>query len=109
MLYGEQLFNYYEFISIEELIACLNSKKKLPNNSILLTFDVTGNTYEENVVQYKFWYSFLFMLFAIALISSVVRYFNLVNNYGITPNIRGVMFPLVGLVLIILRTIFEAY
>ena len=75
--------------------------------SILLTFDVTGNTYEENVVQYKFWYSFLFMLMAIALISSVVRYFNLVNNYGITPNIRGVMFPLVGLVLIILRTIFE--
>ena len=41
--------------------------------SILLTFDVTGNTYEENVVQYKFWYSFLFMLMAIALISSVVR------------------------------------
>ena len=77
--------------------------------SILLTFDVTGNTYDENVVQYKFWYSFLFMLFAIALISSVVRYFNLVNNYGITPNIRGVMFPLVGLVLIILRTIFEGY
>ena len=26
--------------------------------SILLTFDVTGNTYDENVVQYKFWYSF---------------------------------------------------
>ena len=77
--------------------------------SILLTFDVTGNTYDENVVQYKFWYSFLFMLMAIALISSVIRYFNLVNNYGITPNIRGVMFPLVGLVLIILRTIFEAY
>ena len=77
--------------------------------SILLTFDVTGNTYEENVVQYKFWYSFLFMLMAIALISSVVRYFNLVNNYGITPNIRGVMFPLVGLILIILRTMFEAY
>ena len=49
------------------------------------------------------------MLMAIALISSVVRYFNLVNNYGITPNIRGVMFPLVGLILIILRTIFEAY
>ena len=77
--------------------------------SILLTFDVTGNTYDENVVQYKFWYSFLFMLMAIALISSVVRYFNLVNNYGITPNIRGVMFPLVGLVLIILRTVFEGY
>ena len=77
--------------------------------SILLTFDVTGNTYEENVVQYKFWYSFLFMLMAIALISSVVRYFNLVNNYGITPNIRGVMFPLIGLILIILRTMFEAY
>ena len=30
--------------------------------SILLTFDVTGNTYEENVVQYKFWYSFLFLI-----------------------------------------------
>ena len=70
---------------------------------------MSSGTYEENVVQYKFWYSFLFMLMAIALISSVVRYFNLVNNYGTTPNIRGVMFPLVGLVLIILRTIFEGY
>ena len=49
------------------------------------------------------------MLMAIAFISSVVRYFNLVNNYGITPNIRGVMFPLVGLILIILRTMFESY
>ena len=77
--------------------------------SILLTFDVTGNTYEENVVQYKFWYSFLFILMAIALISSVIRYFNLVNNYGITLNIRGVIFPLVGIILIILRTIFENY
>ena len=77
--------------------------------SILLTFDVTGNTYEENVVQYKFWYSFLFMLMAIALISSIIRYFNLVNNYGVTLNIRGVIFPLVGLILIILRTIFEGY
>ena len=27
--------------------------------SILLTFDVTGNTYEENLIQYEFWYSFL--------------------------------------------------
>jgi peptidoglycan/xylan/chitin deacetylase (PgdA/CDA1 family) len=31
--------NYYEFIAIEDLIACLNGKKNLPNNSILLTFD----------------------------------------------------------------------
>ena len=77
--------------------------------SILLTFDVTGNTYEENVVQYKFWYSFLFMLMGIAFISSIIRYFNLVNNYGVTLNIRGVIFPLVGLILIILRTIFEGY
>ena len=75
--------------------------------SILLTFDVTGNTYDENVIQYKFWYSFLFMLMAIALISSGVRYFNLVNNYGITPNIRGLMFPLIGLIIIILRTFSE--
>ena len=28
--------------------------------SILLTFDVTGNTYEENLIQYEFWYSFCF-------------------------------------------------
>ena len=56
-----------------------------------------------------FTFHVLFMLMAIALISSVIRYFNLVNNYGITPNIRGVMFPLVGLVIIILRTIFEGY
>ena len=47
------------------------------------------------------------MLMAIALISSVIRYFNLVNNYGITPNIRGVMFPLIGIILIIIRTIFS--
>ena len=77
--------------------------------SILLTFDVTGNTYEENVVQYKFWYSFLFILFAMATINGFLRFFNLVNNYGLTPNIRGLMFPLVGIIIIILRTIFEGY
>ena len=86
-----------------------SSKPDIKINVDVKAQHVTGNTYEENVVQYKFWYSFLFMLMAIALISSVVRYFNLVNNYGTTPNIRGVMFPLVGLVLIILRTIFEGY
>ena len=77
--------------------------------SVLLTFDVTGNTYEENVVQYKFWYSFLFILFAMATINGFLRFFNLVNNYGLTPNIRGLMFPLVGIIIIILRTIFEGY
>ena len=77
--------------------------------SILLTFDVTGNTYEENVVQYKFWYSFLFILFAMATINGFLRFYNLVNNYGFKPTIRGLMFPLIGIILIILRTIFEAY
>ena len=77
--------------------------------SILLTFDVTGNTYEENVVQYKFWYSFLFILFAMATISGFLRFFNLVNNYGFKPTIRGLMFPLIGIILIIIRTIFEGY
>ena len=77
--------------------------------SILLTFDVTGNTYDENVVQYKFWYSFLFMLMTIALISALLRYFNFVNNYGVTPNIRVIMFPLIGLVIILLRTFTESY
>jgi len=77
--------------------------------SILLTLDVTGNTYDENVVQYKFWYSFLFMLMAIALISALLRYLNVVNNYGVTPNIRIIMFPLIGLVIILLRTFTEAY
>ena len=77
--------------------------------SILLTFDVTGNTYEENVVQYKFWYSFLFILFAIATLNGFLRFFNLVNNYGFKPTIRGLMFPLIGIVLTIIRTIFEGY
>lgn len=77
--------------------------------SILLTFDVTGNTYEENVVQYKFWYSFLLILFAMATISGFLRFFNLVNNYGFKPTIRGLMFPLIGIILIIIRTIFESY
>ena len=77
--------------------------------SILLTFDVTGNTYEENVVQYKFWYSFLFILFAMATINGFLRFFNLVNNYGFKPTIRGLIFPLIGIVLIIIRTIFEGY
>ena len=77
--------------------------------SILLTFDVTGNTYEENVVQYKFWYSFLFILFAMATINVFLRFFNLVNNYGFKPTIRGLMFPLIGIILIIIRTIFEGY
>ena len=60
--------------------------------SILLTFDVTGNTYEENVVQYKFWYSFLFILMAIALISSVIRYFNLVNNFFVNTRVNFKVF-----------------
>ena len=77
--------------------------------SILLTFDVTGNTYEENVVQYKFWYSFLFILFAMATINGFFRFYNLVNNYGFKPTIRGLMFPLIGIILIIIRTIFEGY
>ena len=77
--------------------------------SILLTFDVTGNTYEENVVQYKFWYSFLFILFAMATINGFLRFYNLVNNYGFKPSIRGLMFPLIGIILIIIRTIFEGY
>lgn len=77
--------------------------------SILLTFDVTGNTYEENVVQYKFWYSFLFILFAMATINGFLRFYNLVNNYGFKTTIRGLMFPLIGIILIIIRTIFEGY
>ena len=77
--------------------------------SILLTFDVTGNTYEENVIQYKFWYSFLFILFAMATINGFLRFYNLVNNYGFKPTIRGLMFPLIGIILIIIRTIFEGY
>jgi hypothetical protein len=77
--------------------------------SILLTFDVTGNTYEENVVQYKFWYSFLFILFAMATINGFLRFYNLVNNYGFKPTIRGLMVPLIGIILIIIRTIFEGY
>ena len=77
--------------------------------SILLTFDVTGNTYEENVVQYKFWYSFLFILFAMATINGFLRFYNLVNNYGFKPTIRGLMFPLIGIILIIIRTISEGY
>ena len=77
--------------------------------SILLTIDVTGNTYEENVVQYKFWYSFLFILFAMATINGFLRFYNLVNNYGFKPTIRGLMFPLIGIILIIIRTIFEGY
>tara|TARA_E500000075_G_C6890825_1_gene269413 strand:- start:196 stop:627 length:432 start_codon:yes stop_codon:yes gene_type:complete len=77
--------------------------------SILLTFDVTGNTYEENVVQYKFWYSFLFILFAMATINGFLRFYNLVNNYGFKPTIRGLMFPLIGIILIIIRTVFEGY
>ena len=47
--------------------------------SILLTFDVTGNTYEENVVQYKFWYSFLFIVSIILHFASrkkIRSYFN---------------------------------
>ena len=77
--------------------------------SILLTFDVTGNTYEENVVQYKFWYSFLFILFAMATINGFLRFYNLVNNYGFKPTIRGLMFPLIGIILIIIRKIIEVY
>ena len=77
--------------------------------SILLTFDVTGNTYEENVVQYNFWYSFLGILFIMATINGFLRSFNLVNNYGFKPTIRGLLFPLIGLILIIIRKLVEVY
>ena len=33
--------------------------------SILLLFDVTGNTTEENVVQYEFWFSVLVIFFGL--------------------------------------------
>ena len=77
--------------------------------SVLLTFDVTGNTYEENVVQYNFWYSFLGILFIMATINGFLRFFNLVNNYGFKPTIRGLVFPLIGLILIIIRKLVEVY
>tara|TARA_A100001037_G_scaffold266713_1_gene259088 strand:- start:159 stop:584 length:426 start_codon:yes stop_codon:yes gene_type:complete len=73
--------------------------------SILLTFDVTENTYEENIIQYEFWYSFLAILFLFATINGILRYFNFVNNYGFKPNIRGLMFPLIGLILVALKLI----
>ena len=49
------------------------------------------------------------MLMAIALISAILRYFNVVSNYGVTPNIRVIMFPLIGLIIILLKTFTEAY
>ena len=55
--------------------------------------------------QYEFWYSFLLMLFVFATINGALRAFNLVNNYGFKPNIRGLIFPLVGLILIVLKLI----
>ena len=63
------------------------------------------NTYEENIIQYEFWYSFLAILFLFATINGVLRYFNFVNNYGFKPNIRGLMFPLIGLILVALKLI----
>jgi peptidoglycan/xylan/chitin deacetylase (PgdA/CDA1 family) len=44
---------YYEFITIEDLIASLNGKKKIPENSILLTFD---DAYQDH---YKYVYPIL--------------------------------------------------
>ena len=73
--------------------------------SILLTFDVTDNTYEENLIQYEFWYSFLAILFVFATVNGALRVFNLVNNYGFKPTTRGLIFPLIGLILVILKII----
>ena len=39
--------------------------------SILLLFDVTGNTTEENVVQYEFWFSVLVIFFGLALVNNL--------------------------------------
>jgi hypothetical protein len=44
-----------------------------------------------------------------ATINGFLRFYNLVNNYGFKPTIRGLMFPLIGIILIIIRTIFEGY
>ena len=73
--------------------------------SVLLTFDVTENTYEENIVQYEFWYSFLAILFMFATINGILRYSNFVNNHGLKPNIRRLIFPLIGLILVALKLI----
>lgn len=45
--------------------------------SILLLFDVTGNTTEENVVQYEFWFSVLVIFFGLVLIKSIEIFRNI--------------------------------
>ena len=100
------LFLILAFINAAILFLFLNAEfLAMLLMSILLTFDVTGNTYEENLIQYEFWYSFLAILFVFATVNGALRVFNLVNNYGFKPTTRGLIFPLIGLILVILKII----
>ena len=73
--------------------------------SILLLFDVTGNTTEENVVQYEFWFSVLVIFFGLVLINNLLRFLGILSLFGNERKIQALIFPSVALILVILKIV----
>ena len=71
--------------------------------SILLLFDVAGDTTEHNVVQYYFWFSVLGIFFGLALANNLLRFLGILSLYGMERKIQTLIFPSVALILIILK------
>ena len=77
--------------------------------SILLLFDVTGNTTEENVVQYEFWFSVLVIFFGLALVNNLLRFLGILSLFGNERKIQTLIFPCVALILVILKIVTYVY
>ena len=68
-------------------------------------FDVTGNTTEENVVQYEFWFSVLVIFFGLALVNNLLRFLGILSLFGNERKIQALIFPSVALILVILKIV----
>ncbi|MBL6855303.1 MAG: hypothetical protein ISQ88_02900 [Rhodobacteraceae bacterium] len=71
--------------------------------SILLLIDITDNTTDHNIVQYQFFFVFLLMFFALLFLGNLLRFIGIFNLYGLEKKIQNLIFPGVGLVLVILK------
>ena len=67
--------------------------------SILLLFDVSGDTTEHNVVQYYFWFFVLGTFFVLALANNLLRYLGVLSLYGMERKIQTLIFPSIALIL----------
>ena len=71
--------------------------------SLLLLFDVAGDSTEHNVIQYWFWFFTLGVFFVLVLANNLLRFLGFLSLYGMERKIQTLIFPSVALVLIILK------